>query len=76
LATGLSKQRSLSVLQEEEGNDEPKKGQLKGADRDEFEDMLRSAAMDRQSVKNCMGFALDHCHAAEEVRARRTEGKR
>jgi hypothetical protein len=56
-------------MQEGSKDDEPKKGQLKSADRDEFEDMLRSAAMDRDAVRNCMGFALDHCSAAEEVRA-------
>lgn len=44
-----------------------KKGMLKSSERDEFEDMLRGASMDRDSVKAVMGFCLDHCDAAEEV---------
>ena len=59
---------ALQQREEKKEEEEIKKGQLRNTDRDEFEEMLRSAAMDRESVKSAMGFCLDHCDAAEEVR--------
>lgn len=35
--------------------------------RDEFEDMLRALTLERNQIKEAMGFALDNADAAGEV---------
>lgn len=40
---------------------------LTDAQRDEFEDMLRSLTLERGQIKEAMGFALDNADAAGEV---------
>ncbi|KAJ8531362.1 hypothetical protein K7X08_026796 [Anisodus acutangulus] len=40
---------------------------LTDAQRDEFEDMLRSLTLERSQIKDAMGFALDNADAAGEV---------
>ena len=40
---------------------------LTDAQRDEFEDMLRSLTLERSLIKEAMGFALDNADAAGEV---------
>ncbi|KAK6782488.1 hypothetical protein RDI58_020284 [Solanum bulbocastanum] len=40
---------------------------LTDAQRDEFEDMLRSLTLERSQIKEAMGFALDNADAAGEV---------
>eukprot|EP00123_Amoebidium_parasiticum_P013246 comp21852_c1_seq1/m.31223 comp21852_c1_seq1/g.31223 ORF comp21852_c1_seq1/g.31223 comp21852_c1_seq1/m.31223 type:complete len:722 (-) comp21852_c1_seq1:271-2436(-) len=44
-----------------------KKGQLTTKDRDELESILRYVQMDRPSIRNAMGFCIDHSEAAEEI---------
>lgn len=40
---------------------------LTDAQRDEFEDMLRSLTLERSQIREAMGFALDNADAAGEV---------
>lgn len=40
---------------------------LTDAQRDEFEDMLRSLTLERSQIKEAMGFSLDNADAAGEV---------
>lgn len=40
---------------------------LTDSQRDEFEDMLRALTLERNLIKEAMGFALDNADAAGEV---------
>lgn len=40
---------------------------LTDSQRDEFEDMLRALTLERNQIKEAMGFALDNADAAGEV---------
>jgi hypothetical protein len=63
----VERERERDTLKERRNHADPEPKRLPDILRDEFEDMLRDLTMERQRIKEAMGFALDHADLSTDV---------